>query len=1104
MVMNTFRSKLRKRRDELFRRSSDDDADEWQFVPFNHSVFSGATIASTGSGRNNGSAKSVGLRPWALKRASWHDGAAPPVPPHSSSSSLLPPCPETELYPGSVPQWYGAQMPIKISNGSAYPQSVPSGQSRPSNLSPHSSFVDDDVLYRRPLTAKRPHSKPRPVSAGNIASLVPDYVSQVSDGMSNVPPIPRHGAASISTGITNGHRGTVSSPRHAPLQKSKSTPPVPTTTQYSQYSPRPLSTKSSFHVSNSHQNHCNSLAPVPDQREEDSSSPSPEYTLPVSCSSENSTPISPTPPPVPNHRVPLPAPENTMKLPPFLGSTLTPVHREVSPIPPPPGWTSSAIRPSMQSPPVPRHGLTYLRGSPRLQHRTNCETCLPERVPVPPPHGAGFMTVQNEARNYVPHNEVKPAVPPHFKPAIPEHQTIPRYSEQPIKDLRNISNEYSNNSSQQPPPIPNHLPHSLSCPSGPLPPSPESNPSQSSASCLDGPLPQSPESTDFSPSISLPPSPTSTSDGISLQSQPISQSSPLRCPTRSLPSSPVNSVQLSEPPSPRPRHIFGSGCSHDAGTSTTSCCSTVSSEIPVKPAVRRSHTRQSSLPQPPLYQNMHQSIDYQSNETLQVAYQRLENSPSIETLSLSNRSCSNLDTSIITSEPDISFESFASSSSHDSSRLSSRQSSQGSRHSPWFVPSPEEEVQNLLTTFRQHIVEAPVISVDSSSSSSVVVSPMPLGNSDIVDGQVQQQPLSIIETIFDKELPQSPKTSSNAGNNKSSEKPSGTHILARNTMDGLNSTKGENMNEISNNFELLQIIEEPELVCPTTSNIELNGGCNDDSQAVDDNLNITTSPSSSNITDCNVSSSDASSSLDIITQEPLAIIRKSPSPPLPQAAPTEVLSNSCEGPASLLSPVSSNQTEEATASLNLSINHVSYPISYASRSNSSNDIETSNLICNESQSNNSSNINNVSPSSATGLSLSSVNHLISLPSCLRSSAVSPLMPATTSDEGNNNSATEEEFGALCKVGRRHMSSSRRPRSYHSERPSFFSSDFATRFSRPRSLFSALSPTSTSCSSYSAPVSSHNNHCSSPDSFPSFFLFNTSNNDNTGKCMHRLF
>ncbi|KAK3887559.1 hypothetical protein Pcinc_008265 [Petrolisthes cinctipes] len=176
MVMNTFRSKLRRRRDELLRRSSD-ESDEWQFVPFNPSVYPannnnnitfnnndgvggillgrmGREGEKEGRGRegkerdcSSSSSPKPALRPWALKRASWHDNY-PPVPPHghgsvvrrsfplprppSRDSSPPPLPPHGQGYPGSVPPWYGAQFLHMASVN--YPASVPPGQSRPENV----------------------------------------------------------------------------------------------------------------------------------------------------------------------------------------------------------------------------------------------------------------------------------------------------------------------------------------------------------------------------------------------------------------------------------------------------------------------------------------------------------------------------------------------------------------------------------------------------------------------------------------------------------------------------------------------------------------------------------------------------------------------------------------------------------------------------------------------------------------------------------------------------------------------------------------------------------------------------------------------------------
>ncbi|MPC43873.1 hypothetical protein E2C01_037527 [Portunus trituberculatus] len=189
MVMNTFRSKWRRRRDELFRRGSD-ESDEWQFVPFNPSVYP-ANNNNSHTINNNGTTSpsepsapplpKPALRPWALQRASWHEGH-PPVPPHGHGSVVktyypLPPCPDPSppplpphghghghpMYPGSVPPWYGAQFHMSQLN---YPASVPPGQARPSPV----------VLRRTPRQAPPPaESSPpsgtsRPTSGGPTAN----------------------------------------------------------------------------------------------------------------------------------------------------------------------------------------------------------------------------------------------------------------------------------------------------------------------------------------------------------------------------------------------------------------------------------------------------------------------------------------------------------------------------------------------------------------------------------------------------------------------------------------------------------------------------------------------------------------------------------------------------------------------------------------------------------------------------------------------------------------------------------------------------------------------------------------------------------------------
>ncbi|XP_047501031.1 basic proline-rich protein-like isoform X1 [Penaeus chinensis] len=205
MVMNTFRSKLRRRRDELFRRGSD-DSDEWQFVPFNPSVYPANNNNSLSNLTNNNGASSPGdaglpptpkpaLRPWAMQRASWHE-CQPPVPPHGHGSVVkghfpLPPCPDGNPpplpphgfgYPGSVPNWYGSQFPAPPVH---YPASVPPGQSRPS-----------PVVLRRAAQAdeRRPEAGPRPPNDG------PRPPSDLPRPPSGGPPLPSDGPRPPSGG----------------------------------------------------------------------------------------------------------------------------------------------------------------------------------------------------------------------------------------------------------------------------------------------------------------------------------------------------------------------------------------------------------------------------------------------------------------------------------------------------------------------------------------------------------------------------------------------------------------------------------------------------------------------------------------------------------------------------------------------------------------------------------------------------------------------------------------------------------------------------------------------------------------------------------------
>ncbi|KAK4312771.1 hypothetical protein Pmani_015785 [Petrolisthes manimaculis] len=219
--MNTFRSKLRRRRDELLRRSSD-ESDEWQFVPFNPSVYPannnnnitfnnndgvggillgrmGREGEKEGRGREgkegdcSSSSPKPALRPWALKRASWHDNY-PPVPPHghgsvvrrsfplprppSRDSSPPPLPPHGQGYPGSVPPWYGAQFLHMASVN--YPASVPPGQSRPENVVPKRDaqrvVTESDLTVAVSLNAPGKISASSVPSESSICSSVPKNV----------------------------------------------------------------------------------------------------------------------------------------------------------------------------------------------------------------------------------------------------------------------------------------------------------------------------------------------------------------------------------------------------------------------------------------------------------------------------------------------------------------------------------------------------------------------------------------------------------------------------------------------------------------------------------------------------------------------------------------------------------------------------------------------------------------------------------------------------------------------------------------------------------------------------------------------------------------
>ncbi|KAF2364278.1 hypothetical protein FHG87_004971, partial [Trinorchestia longiramus] len=1083
MVMNTFKLKLRKRRDEFFRRTSDEDADEWQFVPFNPSVFSGATLSSSASSRN-GSAKGSGpLRPWALQRASWHDGA-PPVPAHQRGTDVglyLPVGPGSELYPGSVPQWYGAQLPVSLCNGSAYPQSVPSGQARPAHISSYahgqaSLSEDDEVLYRRPMTAKR-SPRPRPVSAGNVAAAASS--SQAPDSSDPSPPVPPHKSVLDS-------RTAVPSPRHTPVHKSKSIPPTVSAVPFSSYSPRPLSSKSAYHSSNVHQNNSLSLAPVPDQREEDNSSPSPEYTLPVSCSSDaSSSDSNNTPPPVPQHKEPFASFMNPPRA--ARCQTMTPVQNDHPPLTPPPGW-SSCVRPDARSPALPKHVISAQELPPPVpNHATRFSTRTQSSVPPrPPPHKTLLSDHHSPAKPHVPtHNNgvtskwnslgcggIKPVIPHHagsihpskeLKPPVPRHQCLS--SKLPP--------------SPPPPPPPHSAPfpltHSLSCPSGPLPSTPDSSASgplpPSPMSCPSGPLPRSPESPseELFPNEPLPPLPPEPC----LESTKIPNVVPHPtdvCPERSLPPSPVpqNGSKLVSPV-PLPR-TFGVPSNKGNSESNSSLQSAGTSDgsvsqnalLPVKPAIRRSHCRQSSLPPPPLYQNMYQPVEFQSNESQPVAYQRLDEWSSVERLSLSNPNIGA--SSNQTSDAELSLDSFGSSSSlsRNSSRLSSRQSSHSSRHSPWLLPSPEDELQGLIPLC-QHLLDSPpteertivtssadAASTSSSSSNQLCFSENNRaidGNERVPDGQKGSAEPSVFSV------------SSISGALAS------MRATSLNSIDGIKSTHPfEEIRHQNGEIELLQIIEEPESFedgdeCDYACEVPSAADDTSSIHFIDSTSCSLVSSMTENTRDNSFKRGDGNSSVMLSRQlqdtnldfshlippracfEDDLSIPESPSPE-PQS---QIFETECK-------PESSDNVSTFWESCDRlddipEFSHFSFQSDdvtdlswcYSEPRPSFGLLSPTSLSCEPRK-----------RSTHSPSSLSNPTHLLSLSNCLRSSSVHPISSS----------------GASGGILRRPPSSLNwdRPRSSCFERPSPSTTcDLANKFVRPRSLFSALQSPSFSLS-----------------------------------------
>ncbi|XP_071526488.1 uncharacterized protein [Panulirus ornatus] len=354
MVMNTFRSKLRRRRDELFRRGSD-ESDEWQFVPFNPSVYPAINNNTLNNNTNlNGRSCSGGpeapptpkpaLRPWYLQRASWHEGH-PPIPPHGHGSEVkgyfpLPPCPEPSPpplpphghdYPGSVPPWYGAQFHAAPMQ---YPASVPPGQVRPSPVvlrraarGPAPSTDDPPPPPPPPPITGAPRptsggSRPnsggsRPPSGGSRPSSGNFRGSRPSSGGSDIvdgvtispegpaPQVPPHGRPAVPPHITSPRSvmpGTVTATAPAlPPPPNQPLPPPPVPAHATQGPSQAHATHpTSLNISPAKPDSLNLehltpfLAPLlskeTNEAEQEVSRDSPEYKTPVDQSPEYKSP----------------------------------------------------------------------------------------------------------------------------------------------------------------------------------------------------------------------------------------------------------------------------------------------------------------------------------------------------------------------------------------------------------------------------------------------------------------------------------------------------------------------------------------------------------------------------------------------------------------------------------------------------------------------------------------------------------------------------------------------------------------------------------------------------------------------------------------------
>ena len=528
------------------------------------------------------------------------------------------------------------------------------------------------------------------------------------------------------------------------------------------------------------------------------------------------------------------------------------------------------------------------------------------------------------------------------------------------------------------------------------------------------------------------------------------------------------------PPSPRPRQINAPNFYHEA-TQCNNQNISLNAMQPVKPAVRRSHARQSSLPPPPLYQNMYQPVSFPSSDIKEISYHRLDDSLFLDRLSISNPSCNDIETleSNPLNEADTSTESCESSSSHsrNSSRLSSRQSSQSSRHSPWFVPSPEEDNQNLLS-FHHQISEPP--SVEGSMAFPILPLDITFNTRNSVDDDFSENDTEVQSYIFQNDTVGAnkgiiPHYVSSSDTNGTTVGESANSQFTRRTVDGLKKNHIEEIRHVNGDIELLQIIEEPEsfedgdestLYGTNVSNpvpLEI-FGCNETStnnscdvaSTSDESLRhaLLTSDSSniepSRVTD----NTDCEQATDFICRNisPVALVSSLSSPSTPLSTPLS--SPSSDLPLSLPSYLTDDSNVQTPAT------HPEFDDVLGNSDSEDQCLYTNTTLMSPLFSTDYSFINYKSTDDDSPSSPSNPTHLISLSNCLRSSSLHPLQTSSPLLRSKASSGV---------LSRRHN----RPTSscYDRPTPSFYFSPEKKR-QRPLSLFSVLQ------------YSSNSNHCAS--------------------------